>query len=269
MFDKLIESEPEGADCKNRRTYFMVSSLVVGTLFLTAVVISIFAADFGLGSTSFELTQMLSPIEMAAVEPEPLRQQQPATQSRSTSQTPTRQIIMSRTDEPTIVPTTTSTTQNLQPARPNGIVDLGPLNTDPGDSGTSGRNASEPNTSDQGLTVAQQAVEDVKELEPPPVKKDPPPIKRIVSDGVVNGKATYLPIPAYPATAKAIGAFGKVDVQIMIDESGKVVSVNAVSGHPLLKGAAERAAWNARFSTTYLSKVPVKVTGVIVYNFTR
>ena len=67
MFDKLIASEPEGADFKNRRSYFMVSSLVVGVLFLTAVVISIFAADFGLGSSSFELTQMIAPPEMAAV----------------------------------------------------------------------------------------------------------------------------------------------------------------------------------------------------------
>ena len=50
MFDKLIVSEPEGADFKNRRSYFMVSSIVVGALFLTAVVISIYSADIGLGN---------------------------------------------------------------------------------------------------------------------------------------------------------------------------------------------------------------------------
>ena len=54
----------------------------------------------------------------------------------------------------------------------------------------------------------------------------------------------------------------------MIDETGKVISAKAVSGHPLLRDAAERAARGAKFSPTYLSKQPVKVTGLIVYKFT-
>ncbi|MEO6049930.1 MAG: TonB family protein [Pyrinomonadaceae bacterium] len=269
MFEKLIESNCEGADFKNRSSYFMVSSLVVGALFLTAVVISIFAADFGLGSTSFELTQMLSPVEMAVVEPEPLRQQQPATTSRSTSQTPTRQIIMSRTDEPTIVPNTTSTNQNIQMARPRGIVELGVLNTDPGDPGTSGRDLTGSSTNDPGISTV-RAAEIVKNPEPPPVKKDPPPVTKhpTQSLGVINGKASYLPKPVYSAAAKAVRAAGKVDVQVLIDENGKVLSANAVSGHPLLRSAAEQAAQNAKFTATYLSNVPVKVSGVIIYNFT-
>ena len=71
MFDKMIESQTEGAEFKNRRGYFLVSSVVVGILFMTAVVISIFAADFGLGSSSFELAEMIAPVDMAAAEPEP------------------------------------------------------------------------------------------------------------------------------------------------------------------------------------------------------
>jgi len=55
----------------------------------------------------------------------------------------------------------------------------------------------------------------------------------------------------------------------MIDEHGKVVSAKAVNGHPLLRQVAETAALNARFKPTTLSGIPVKVTGVIVYNFTR
>jgi TonB family protein len=102
------------------------------------------------------------------------------------------------------------------------------------------------------------------------VNKDIPPVKHPpVSIGVANGKATYLPKPPYPATAMAVRAEGKVDVQIMIDEHGKVVSAKAVSGHPLLRNAAEQAAWGAKFTPTLLSNVPVKVTGVIVYNFNR
>ena len=102
--------------------------------------------------------------------------------------------------------------------------------------------------------------------EPPPVVKKPPIIK---SEGVINGKAKYLPIPPYPAPAKAVNASGTVNVQVTIDELGNVISAKAIDGHPLLRPAAERAAKAAKFSPTYLSRMAVKVTGVIVYNFRR
>lgn len=56
-------------------------------------------------------------------------------------------------------------------------------------------------------------------------------------------------------------------VQVLIDERGNVVSATAVSGHPLLRAAAVSAARSARFSPTMLSGQPVKVSGVITYNF--
>jgi protein TonB len=56
-------------------------------------------------------------------------------------------------------------------------------------------------------------------------------------------------------------------VQVLIDENGNVVSAKAVSGHPLLQAVAVSAARQARFSPTKLSGQPVKVTGVIQYNF--
>jgi protein TonB len=102
---------------------------------------------------------------------------------------------------------------------------------------------------------------------PPSIRPRAPEPPR--SLGVVNGKATHLPIPPYPAAAISLNIKGEVAVQVTIDEYGKVVSAKAVSGHPLLRRDSERAAMNARFSPTTLSKVPVKVTGVIVYNFKR
>jgi TonB family protein len=89
----------------------------------------------------------------------------------------------------------------------------------------------------------------------------------MISTGVVNGKALELPRPAYSAAARSVSASGAVVVQVLIDESGKVISANAVSGHPLLRAAAQKAASRARFTSTNLSGQPVKVTGVIVYNF--
>jgi protein TonB len=84
---------------------------------------------------------------------------------------------------------------------------------------------------------------------------------------VLNGKAISLPKPAYPPIARQAHASGQVVVQVTIDENGSVISARAVSGHPLLQAAAVAAAHGARFSPTKLSGQPVKVTGVITYNF--
>ena len=62
MFDKLIESDTTGADFKPRRRYFIVSSVVVGLLFISAVVISLYAADIGLGNDNYELSAMIAPV---------------------------------------------------------------------------------------------------------------------------------------------------------------------------------------------------------------
>lgn len=91
---------------------------------------------------------------------------------------------------------------------------------------------------------------------------------RTVNGGTLNGKATSLPLPAYPPAAKAVNAGGAVSVQIVVDEEGNIASATAVSGHPLLRSAAESAALQARFSPTTLSGVPVRVTGVLTYVFT-
>jgi TonB family protein len=58
-----------------------------------------------------------------------------------------------------------------------------------------------------------------------------------------------------------------VTVQILVDEQGRVVTAQAVSGHQLLLAAAKDAALRARFTPTKLSGVPVKVQGLITYNF--
>jgi TonB family protein len=88
-----------------------------------------------------------------------------------------------------------------------------------------------------------------------------------VSGGVLNGKTLSKPEPAYPSTARAVHATGVVTVQVTVDESGNVTSATAVSGHPLLQAAAVAAARQAKFSPPLLGGKPVKVTGVLTYNF--
>ena len=102
---------------------------------------------------------------------------------------------------------------------------------------------------------------------PPPKPAVTPAPPKTISGGVLNGKAISKPQPAYPPIAKAARASGTVTVQVLVDEQGRVVSAHAVSGHPLLQQSAVSAARQARFSPTLLSGQPVKVSGVITYNF--
>jgi protein TonB len=84
---------------------------------------------------------------------------------------------------------------------------------------------------------------------------------------VLVSKAISLPKPNYPQMAKQIRLQGSVNVQVFIDETGRVISAKAISGHPLLVPEAQRAATQARFSPTLIGDTPVKVSGVITYNF--
>ncbi|HSK63113.1 MAG TPA: TonB family protein, partial [Pyrinomonadaceae bacterium] len=115
--------------------------------------------------------------------------------------------------------------------------------------------------------VTNQAVPVVKlDSEPPPTPA-PRPILKPVSGGVLNGTAISLPPPAYPDAAKRMRTSGTVTVEVILDETGKVVSATATTGPPILRDAAVQAALKARFSPTKLSGQPVKVSGVINYKF--
>lgn len=106
------------------------------------------------------------------------------------------------------------------------------------------------------------------DLPPPPTAPAAPhPSPKTISGGVLNGKAISKPQPTYPPIAKAAHASGLVTVQVLVDEKGSVISAHAISGHPLLISSAEAAARQAKFSPTVLSGQPVKVSGIITYNF--
>ncbi len=100
--------------------------------------------------------------------------------------------------------------------------------------------------------------------EPPPA---PRPILKPVSGGVLNGTAISLPQPVYPEAAKRTRTAGLVSVEVILDETGKVISATAMSGPTLLREAAVQAALRAKFSPTKLSGQPVKVSGTINYKF--
>ena len=64
-------------------------------------------------------------------------------------------------------------------------------------------------------------------------------------------------------------ATGIVEVQVLIDETGKVIQAQVVNGsfHPALIAAAEEAAQKSLFTPTFLSGTPVRVKGLIIYRF--
>jgi len=102
--------------------------------------------------------------------------------------------------------------------------------------------------------------------EPPPAAR-PKPILKPVSGGVLNGTAISLPAPMYPDAARRFRISGMVTVEVIVDETGKVISAQATSGPAVLREVAAQAALRARFSPTKLSGQPVKVAGLINYKF--
>jgi len=89
------------------------------------------------------------------------------------------------------------------------------------------------------------------------------------TEGVLNGKALRLPHPPYPLEARRSGVTGIVEVRVTISEDGKVLHACAQSGHRLLWKVSETAAYTSEFAPTLLEGTPVKVTGIITYNFVR
>lgn len=90
---------------------------------------------------------------------------------------------------------------------------------------------------------------------------------KIISGGVMNGKAVELVKPEFPKSAAFVNVKGFVSIQVLIDEKGNVTSAKATKGHPLLIPASLKAALKSKFSPTLISNTPVQVTGIIVHNY--
>jgi len=266
MLDQLVESKSNSLE-NNRRTKFIagIGALAVFTL-LTMWTVSLFGKDFGMGSDDLSLTTLVAPVPVPDEEPppEPEKKQekiQPDVDVR-------KELIQNIMSTPVKPPDKTETAKlDFKSMRDNVKTMVGNENLNTG-ADVGRNNAGVVETGGQGGiskgTGTAPTGDEEGEAPPVPAKKVVP---KTVSGGVMNGKATSLPRPAYPPTAKAVHASGQVNVQVLIDESGRVISASAVSGHPLLRSAAEGAARGARFSPTLLSGQPVKVSGMITYNF--
>ena len=91
-----------------------------------------------------------------------------------------------------------------------------------------------------------------------------PSQSRPISAGILNAKATILPLAPYPRSSTESGM---VSVGILVSEEGKVIFAEAIDGPRSLRAATIAAVLKAQFSPTRLSGQPVKVSGVLVYKF--
>jgi len=89
----------------------------------------------------------------------------------------------------------------------------------------------------------------------------------VMSGGVLLTKTIDKFSPAYHHYGKVARVTGKVVVNVEVDEDGRVSKARAVGGFAMLPEAAEKDALNTRFPPTRLSGQPVKIAGVIRYNF--
>src|SRR6476659_7448660 len=258
MFDNLVESSSHKDDITRKGSFVGITALIYAVLLVTFFVAGIFWYDARLGDMELELTTLVAPVPVPQQEAQPQKQEEAKPQKVEQNVDVRRELIADVTRTELVPKEVSAKASDVPPVR-RGVTTV---------LGSSDSSAAAPMPAGPGtgtVTTGPTKVQIADEPPPPEVKPTPP--RAPISGGVLNGKAISLPKPGYPPIARAAHASGPVVVQVLIDENGNVVSAHAVSGHPLLQAAAVGAAKQARFSPTKLSGQPVKVTGVIQYNF--
>lgn len=252
MFDKLVESTKDRKQGRTSRIVLM-TGLVYAMLIVVIAVSTILGLNPGLAE-SYDVT-MIAP-------PPPGEQPQPVVNQRIPQNS-------TRTQSPDVVPN-----QLVKVATPE-IFDKFPrpeiranaechgcaFGGNPNAVVIGGKEGSEEPPEPPPAPKVKPTPEPT-----PEVKPTPPQVLK-VSTGVAQGLAIRKVSPQYPAIAKAARISGAVQVQVLISEDGRVLNAGAVSGHPLLRDAALDAARQWLFKPTTLSEVPVKVQGVLTFNF--
>jgi TonB family protein len=263
MFSNLIESSSHRGEFRRRGSFLLFTTASYTLLFVIAGVVSIYAYDARMEDRSLELVTMMPLVDL----PVPNRETQPAHQPENPRTNPSPQNFdirrnpVASVNRPDVAPKDISTKPNPDlPVRDGMHTIIGDRDFD---AARSGGLIGPPRN---GAFTATNSTHVVVDIEAPPVVL-PKPKLTVISKGVITSEALSLPKPVYPQAAKLMHIQGKVSIQVLIDETGRVLSARAIDGPPLLKQTAEKAAYQARFSPARLSDQPVKVSGLITYNF--
>jgi protein TonB len=271
MFRNLVESGSHANDFKRRGSFFVGAVAFYAVLLTAAGVGSIYAINVRLDDRDeLELVTLMN-LPPAAPEPEARRTETRPAASAATA-SGNRVQVARVTEVVKITPYAKEVARTNAPELPKGMAYvIDNVNSVPSGVGTIAPKVPgvPGGTRDPGPTVDSDG-----EVAPParvtpkaePPRAEPPRVVRLTSS-VISGKAVSKPTPLYPPIAKQARVQGTVPVQVLIDEHGRVVQATATGGHALLQKSAVEAAYRARFSPTLLSETPVKVSGVIFYNF--
>jgi len=252
MFDKLIESGRQG---RRRPTggYLLVASTLYFGVLITGACLTIMWFNPGLAE-ALEMNALIAPRPpMTTVVPRNTVTNAGSAQAvpnvHQASETVVQREVRADVE---VLPRYTGT------ERSNPVLAVGGHRNIPGgDAGVPG------GTSREG------------DAPPPPPREAAPmptPVKvveskSIVSEGVLRGIALNRFTPPYPEIAKKAGIQGQVQVQVLISEDGRVIDATIINGNPLLRNTARDAARRWVFTPTKLSGVPVKVQGILTFDF--
>jgi protein TonB len=257
MFDKLVVSTLQK---RSRRTvkFFVCTSITYLFVIAAAFVLSIYLASPKLADSGVYILKLVG-----TVSPPPPPIINPASDSAGETSVPdfrNPRTFDELSQQETLPP-------RINPTR--GLPDTGQIG---------GLTNGDPNGSPYGTGDNPGIIGgDGKASDAPPRPPDPPkPAPRSVETDnkplrvpsiVLQGKVIERRVPIYPELARRIRLQGDVAVEVIIAPEGRVESVRAVSGHPMLTQSALDAARIWRFAPTLLNGVPVRVTGVITFVF--
>lgn len=258
MFEKLVVSTRERHSSRTARFFFGTSIIYLTGLAL-AFIISVLVAAPKLADTNSRIGTLIAPLPPASGQRTSASygQQQSAPRPGIYRPAPLDQINRTLNAPPTIV------NLNLPPS-------IGPIGDGPGTREGTGNDK----VFDGAIGIGRGIGEPSTELPPRPVEppaSKPQTVDRKsplrVSTTVLQGKAIDRVTPVYPALALPIRLQGTISVEVIISPEGRVESARAINGHPILMGAAVKAARGWRFQPTLLNNTPVRVTGVITFIF--
>jgi periplasmic protein TonB len=249
MFDKLVESSMQKRKMRGGR-YIVVTTLIYAIALIAFAVGAIIVFSPVLAEEFSVLSRLTPPPLPQGPSPQPaIQHTTKAISDRNTFVPPTRL--------PTAIPPATDADKLISRHL---VVHGAPLLF--GD--WRGKVA---DGHDKGEPVPPPPVKPTPKIDPVNTSEVKPQGPTKVSEGVLQGIAIRREKPSYPAIATKVRASGQVQVLVTISEEGRVIEATALNGHPMLKPVAVEAARKWLFSPTTLSRVPVKVQGVLTFNF--
>ena len=260
MFEHLVESTSHKQDTARKGSFILVTLGIYVILGVAFFIAGIFWYNAQLDVQNLELTALIAPVIVPQQQAKQEEAPKPTEKVNINQQVDVRRELIADVTRTDLVPKEISAKASDVPPVRRGVATV---------VGGSDSNATAPVApgSGTGTGIGPVATKVVVPDDAPPPPPKPTPRTAPISGGVLNGKAIRLVQPPYPPIARSAHVSGQVTVQVLIDENGNVISASAASGHPLLRPAAVNAARASKFSPTKLSGQPVKVNGVIIYNF--